>query len=195
MLVDTHCHIDFSDFAHDRFDVFRRMIKADVRKVLVPGIDLQSSRQIVTMFPENEDIYFAVGVHPNHLDGWDDDTASRIAELCVSTSVVAIGEIGLDYYWDRTDENKQRDVFIEQLLLACSYQLPVVIHTRDKKGSDRAIQDVYDILKSYKDRHVEQSKPFSTCGGVMHSFSYSADWAKKFTKHWFYDWDHWTGNI
>jgi len=180
LLVDTHCHLDFPDFDRDRDEVLFNMDYHKIERALVPAVHLASSKTILSIFTDNLNIFFAVGVHPNEASSWEEVTKDELDQLLNVEKVVAVGEIGLDYYWNKTSRSKQIDIFCQQVALASGHRLPVVIHTRDKKGTDAAIQDVYEILISRDVHAVPSWNADSTVPGVMHSFSYSAAWAEKF---------------
>jgi len=135
---------------------------AGLERILVPGIDLSSSKAALRLADENLGIYAAVGVHPNESVGWDANILEKLQLLAAHTKVVAIGEVGLDYYWDRTPRALQHEIFRAQLALAERVNLPVVIHTRNKDEQDRqCIQDTLMILSEFRNR----------ISGVLHSFS------------------------
>lgn len=164
-LTDTHCHLDFDRFDKDRERVIARAEKQGLTRILVPGIDLSSSRAAVQLAEEYEMIYAAVGVHPNSGTTWQADTRRQLKELAEHPKVKAIGEIGLDYYRDWTPQPLQRKIFREQLALAAELGLPVVVHNRE------AFEDVVPMLVDWQEDlaangHVLAEKP-----GVLHSYS------------------------
>ena len=101
MLIDTHCHLDFDWFDEDRDAVVQRAFDAGVRQIIVPALDLENSRTILALTEKYEGVFAAVGVHPNSSAGWQDSWIGVLHDLAQHSKVVAIGEIGLDYYWDR----------------------------------------------------------------------------------------------
>jgi len=130
--------------------------------MLVPGIDLLTSQDALNLAEEKPGVFAAVGLHPNNVLNWDDDTQEKLELLGSNPKVVAIGEIGLDYYWNRTPQDLQREKFRAQLALSTRLNLPVVIHTRNSSEQNRqCIQDMITILMEY-DTDVQ---------GVLHSFS------------------------
>ena len=165
-LIDTHCHISLTD---DIDSMVMDAEKNNVLKFIMSGCDARSIRdglEIVYRYPS---IFMTIGFHPDEVDNITDKDIKNL-EVLIKTNkkVVGIGEIGLDYYHNDMNKEKQKEYFIKQLELAEKYDLPVVIHSRE------SIQDVLDILK---DRHNR---------GVIHCFSGSLEMAKEFIKIGFY---------
>jgi TatD DNase family protein len=159
-LTDTHCHLDFYDFDGDRDSTLARAWDSGITQILVPGIDLQSSQAAIELSEVHRQIYAAVGVHPNSANNWDMRTIGFLDEMSSHPKVVAVGEIGLDYYRDRSPPLLQKRIFKEQLNLARHLRLPVVIHTRNANPKDRTcIAETLDILSE------------AQVAGVLHSFS------------------------
>jgi TatD DNase family protein len=172
LLVDTHCHLTFHTFDGDRQEVLERAREAGVRRILNPGIDLPSSREAVALAESQPDVYAAVGVHPNDAQTWEDDTLDMLRTLGRHPKVAAIGEIGLDYYWEKTPHDLQQEVFRRQLELAAELTLPVVIHTRNQSAEDPAATiDALEILSEWQAGLVQQASPLAERPGVLHSFS------------------------
>jgi TatD DNase family protein len=163
--VDTHCHLDFNRFDPDREAVVERAEKAGIIRILNPGIDIQSSRAAISLADQFPRVYAAVGVHPNDALTWKSGTLPELTELARHAKVVAIGEIGLDYYRDRSPKELQRQIFTAQLKLAADMHLPVVIHNRD------ATADLIGILANWKDSLVNSGSPLAKAPGVVHSYS------------------------
>lgn len=130
-LADTHCHLTHPKFDRDRQQVLTRAKAEGVNRILVPGLDLPSSRRAVDLSQQYPEIYAAVGIHPHNAKEWNHSTKGELRELARSPKVVAIGEIGLDYFRDLSPREKQRSVFQTQLDLALEMGLPVVIHNRN----------------------------------------------------------------
>lgn len=165
-LTDTHCHLYFDSYDEDRAAVLARAWEAGVERILVPGIDLASSRAAITLAEEFPGVYAAVGVHPNSATTWDAASLDALRLLAAHPKVVAIGEIGLDYYRDRAPRNLQHQVFREQVSLAGRLNLPVVVHTRNQSPEQRAcLQDVLQTLVEFRSM-LPLERP-----GVVHSFS------------------------
>lgn len=162
--TDTHCHLDFNQFDPDRGAVMHRALEAGLERLLVPGIDLASSRAATCLAAGHPEAYAAIGLHPNSSSQWQRDTLARLRELASQPKVVAIGEIGLDYYRDRAPKTHQVEVFRAQLALARELALPVIIHVRNASPSDRScIADVISILSGWE--------PGVQWRGVVHSYS------------------------
>lgn len=139
-LVDTHCHLDFESFADDVDAVVARAAEAGVTRMIVPSLDLDNAPAVLALAECFPGVYAAVGVHPNSAAGWRDEWLDRLRELAQHPKVVAIGEIGLDYYWDKTPPETQQRALTRQLELAVDLDLPVIIHNRD------ASEDVVRLL-------------------------------------------------
>jgi TatD DNase family protein len=165
LLADTHCHLDFNSFNEDRDRVIERARQAGVERILNPAIDLDSSRRIVELAETYPELYAAVGVHPNDALTWDENALIALRELAAHPKVIAIGEIGLDYYRDNSPPELQRQIFSEQLDLAGSLGLPVVIHNR------QASEDVLELLRSWHRSLMASESALSMRPGVLHSFS------------------------
>ncbi|MCI0518924.1 MAG: TatD family hydrolase [Chloroflexi bacterium] len=164
-LVDTHCHLDFNTFDEDRGAMLARARQAGVVRMLNPGIDLASSQAAIRLAEEHEAVYAACGVHPNDGQRWKSDTKNQLRTLARHPKVRAIGEIGLDYYRDRTPREMQKHIFQEQLDLASEIGLPVVIHCR------QAVEDVLAMLAAWRAGLVAAGSPLADRPGVLHSFS------------------------
>lgn len=164
-IIDTHCHLDFDWFDEDREQVIERAAEAGVERMIVPGLDVRSCREILKIADAFPEVYAAIGVHPNSGTTWKPSTLKELTELVQHPKVVAIGEIGLDYYRDRTPQDIQREIFREQLELASETDLPVIIHSRD------AFEDVLEILSEWKNQLEKANKFLAEKPGVLHSYS------------------------
>jgi TatD DNase family protein len=179
ILTDTHCHLDFASYEQDRELVIERARKAGLERMLNPGIDIDTSWAALRLAEYYPEVYAAVGVHPNSALSWDRETYRELEELARNPKVVAIGEIGLDYYRKGSPVEVQRSVFITQLGLAGSLGLPVIIHSRD------AIVEMMEILTDWVGELLKSKSILSERPGVLHSYSgdrAAAEWAvgKKF---------------
>lgn len=161
-LVDTHCHLDFESFHDDVAEVVERAAAAGVTRIIVPSLDLDNAAAVLALAGRFPGVYAAVGVHPNSAAGWQDDWIERLRELARHPKVVAIGEVGLDYYWDKTPAKTQHRALAAQLELAAELHLPVIIHNRN------ASADTLHLLST--SLLIDSARP-----GVLHSFS--GDWA------------------
>ena len=147
MLADTHCHLNFESFNVDRTAVIERAIQVGVERILVPGVDLETSRSAFDLADQVECVYAAAGVHPNDGSSWDENTFGVLRSLLSNPKVVAVGEIGLDDYWNHTPGDLQRRLFEQQLELAAEADLPVVVHVRDRDLAHRpALTDAIAIF-------------------------------------------------
>lgn len=168
MLIDSHAHLDDEKFNGDRQYLIENLQENGLELVLNIGADLQSSINSVNLAKEYENIYAVVGVHPHSAKDVTDETLKEIKELAGREKVVAIGEIGLDYHYDYSPRDIQREQFIAQLKLAKEVNLPVVIHSRE------ATQETLDIIKA----EVEDGG----LTGVLHAFSGSPEIAREYIK-------------
>lgn len=162
-LVDSHCHINFDSYDEDRAEVITRAAAADVTRILNPGVDLETSRAGLQLSQDYDGMYAAVGIHPNSTADFHTEMLDDLRQLALySSKVVAVGEIGLDYYWDKSPKTRQIAAFEAQLGLAAELERPVIIHNRE--GSE----DVMAILETWVKILPEslQARP-----GVFHSFS------------------------
>jgi TatD DNase family protein len=164
LLVDSHCHLQDPKFDGEHEAVVRRSREAGVSALVIVGYDLESSRRAVEMADSFENTYATVGVHPHDAKTLTPADIDPLARLAENPCVVAIGEIGLDFYRNLSPPARQRDAFREQLHLARSLQLPVVVHARD------ADEETFEILAD----HGRRVPPLSLedCPlGVMHCFA------------------------
>jgi TatD DNase family protein len=176
-LTDTHCHLMLPQFDQDRNKVLERAQEADVDRILVPGIDLHTSHLAVELAQKHANIYAAVGIHPHDARTWNAETAAQIGELARAEGVVAIGEIGLDYYRNLSTPEQQKRAFQAQLALAAEIGLPVVIHNRE------ATQDIIKTLLAWsRDLPVE----LQDRAGVLHAYSADIDTARLAARSGFY---------
>jgi TatD DNase family protein len=172
VLVDTHCHLNFDSFNNDRGAVLERAREAEVERILNPGVDLVTSQAAVKLAESHPEVFAAVGVHPNDALTWDNNTPDQLMELAKHPKVVAIGEIGLDYYRNQAPHDIQKWVFRQQLTLAAEVGLPVVIHMRNTNLQDReATVDVLHILSEWRSELAKVGSPLEDYPGVLHSFS------------------------
>lgn len=166
-LVDSHCHLDQPQFDEDRDAMIDRARAVGVGLMVNPGIDLAASRAAIALAERHPEVYAAVGVHPNDCDGFDARTVEVLRSLAAHPKVVAIGEIGLDYYWDKVEPAQQRRVLEMQLDLAASLGLPVIIHSRESN------EDVAAVLRAWVNGEAFRSSPLARrpYAGVLHAFS------------------------
>ena len=162
MLFDTHAHYDSRQFDADRDAVLSALPGQGVGLVVNPGCDLDSSRKAIAIAERYPFVYAAVGVHPEDCGGWQDGGVDGLRSLAAHPKVVAIGEIGLDYYWKDNPRELQQQVFRAQLALAQELDLPAIVHDREAHGDSLAIV-----------------REFPRVRGVFHCFSGSAEMARE----------------
>ncbi len=173
VLTDTHCHIDLEKFSPDRESVLERARQAGIKRILVPGLHLSSSRAILTLVEKRAGLFAAVGVHPTEAGGFSEADIPGLRNLARSSKVKAIGEIGLDYYWDACPHEVQQAVLGRQLSLAGELGLPVVLHFREKGDvpDGACASDLLAILENWVNQLSKSGNPLASHPGVLHSFS------------------------
>ena len=161
MLFDTHVHLN--DVSYENYqEIIQNALSNGVKKMVVVGFDLDSSKRAIEIAKEYPFVYAAIGIHPSEANkGYDKDLIELEKLIC--DKVVAIGEIGLDYHYDGVIKENQSDLFIKQIQIAKRNNLPIIIHSRD------ACRDTVDILKEYKGCYSK---------GIMHCYAYSYEIAK-----------------
>ena len=171
MIFDTHAHYDDPAFDEDRESLLLKLPEEGITRVVNVAASLKGCRDSLDLAKKYDFIYASIGVHPSDTGELTDDDLAFMEKLCREEAlqqrgkVVAVGEIGLDYYWDEPDRETQKKWFVRQLSIAKDTGLPVVIHSRD------AAKDTMDIIKA---EHK------GTTGGVIHCFSYGADQAREY---------------
>lgn len=167
MLFDTHVHLNDLKYKDDLLEVLDRAEAGGIKKMLVVGYDKATNIKALELAEKFDNIYAAVGWHPVDAITLTDELFAELEEQAKHPKVVAIGECGLDYYWDTSPRDVQEEVFIRQIKLAQRLNKPLVIHTRD------SISNTLEVLKASNAKLV---------GGVMHCFSGSVDMAHAFIK-------------
>ena len=160
-MIDTHSHIDMLQNPEAEIE---ESLKAGVEKIIIPGVEPDTFDKITEFIDKYDCVFGCIGVHPSEAQKFTNDTAKKIALLAQHPKIVGIGEIGLDYYWDKTFVDTQKKVFQTQIEIAMSLDLPVVIHDRE------AHLDTFNILKETKYNKV-----------LMHCFSGSVEFARECT--------------
>jgi TatD DNase family protein len=173
LLIDSHAHIDLPEFDKDRDQVMLRARQQGVRAVINVGMDAESSRKALAMAKRYDDMFVAVGCHPHEAAKMKEGDLESLAELTQDSRVVAIGEIGLDFYRNLSPRPSQLEVFQRQLDLASNLSLPVVIHCR------QAHKEVYEVLSAW----VEAADGRQ---GVIHCFSGDIEMAGRYIELGFY---------
>jgi len=170
-IFDTHAHYDEESFDKDREELFAALQKQGIAHVVNVGASLSSSKKTLALVRQYPFLYGAVGIHPNETEDFTEEGITFLKEAAMQEKIVAIGEIGLDYYWDQSEIENQKKWFVRQLKLAKEVALPVIIHSRE------AAKDTLELMK---ENGAEQ------IGGVIHCFSYSEEMAEEFLKLGFY---------
>ncbi|WP_088105950.1 TatD family hydrolase [Halalkalibacter urbisdiaboli] len=163
MLFDTHVHLNADQFEEDVEDVMKRAVEVGVREMVVVGFDEKTITRALELVKAYENLYAAVGWHPVDAVDMTESHLEWIEELSQHPKVVALGEMGLDYHWDKSPKEVQKEVFRKQIRLAKKVKMPIIIHNRD------ADQDIVDILKEEGADEV---------GGIMHCFGGSLEIAQ-----------------
>ena len=164
MYFDTHVHLNSPKYENID-EIIKNASENGVTRMIVVGYDVETSKKALNLAKFYDFVYAAVGIHPSEVKTLREENLSEIEKLLENEKVVAIGEIGLDYYWDKDNKEKQKEIFVEQLKLANKYNLPIIVHSRD------AAEDTYDVLKENKKYYKK---------GIMHCYSYSVELAEKF---------------
>ena len=167
MIFDTHAHYDDEAFDEDRDEVLTSLRERGVGTVVNVGASMEGSRRSVSLSEEYEFVYSAVGVHPDEVGELREEDMEWMREQLQKPKVVAVGEIGLDYYWDKEGHDLQKKWFLRQLKLAKELKKPVIIHSRE------AAADTMELLKA--NYHGEMPM-------VMHCYSYSTEMAREYRK-------------
>ena len=198
MFTDTHCHLDLNQFDPDREQVLRRAQDAGITRILVPALDWESSLAVIRLTQTHPALFAAVGFHPIDGEKWDDSSYESLMKLILEsgglplmqeqtpalhTKIVAIGEIGLDYYWVKEPEKQahQRKILKQQLRLAQEVGLPAVIHMReaDDAWHGQASVDLLEILSEWHNSLRSRGHALAEMPGVLHSFNGNLDTAQK----------------
>lgn len=173
MIFETHAHYDDKKFDSDREELLLSMQENGIDKIINIGCDKKTCEATIDLMNTYDFVYGAIGVHPSDIKTMDEELFFWMGQQLSHPKVVAVGEIGLDYYWDKEEEIQklQRDWFVRQLELAKEADLPVIIHSREAAA---------DTLEIMKQEHRENSR------GVIHCFSYSKEVAREYVKMGYY---------
>ena len=165
---DSHCHLNDEAFQDDLEQVISSAKEKGIKAILVLGYDIPACKKAIEIAETHDIVYAGVGIHPQNIDGYELDVLDEIEALAHHPKVKAIGEVGLDYYWDNTPETKARQCpfFIKQIELANKLHLPLSIHARE------ALEDTYNILSEHR----------PTSGAVLHCYSGSVEMMARFAK-------------
>lgn len=169
MIFETHAHYDDGKYDEDREELLKKVHDSGVSPIINVGASIESTKTTLELAKSHDYIYAAVGVHPSDIEGLNEDSFAWLKDQTSYDKTVAIGEIGLDYYWDKEPkvQEAQRYWFGRQLELARETGLPVIIHSRD------AAEDTMQVIKEHKAQEIP---------GVIHCYSYSKELAREFVK-------------
>lgn len=170
-IIDTHAHYDDEQFDKDREKLLTILPEVGIELVVNVGASIESSKTTIALTKKYPHVYGAVGVHPSNTEELNEENFQWLSQAARQEKIVAVGEIGLDYYYDEPDRQIQKKWFERQIELAENMGLPIIIHSRE------AARDTYEIMKA---NHCEN------IGGVVHCFSYSVEMAKLFLDMGFY---------
>ncbi|NLK68337.1 MAG: TatD family hydrolase [Clostridiaceae bacterium] len=171
MIVDSHAHYDDEQFDTDRADVLKRIQEQDIVRVVNPASNLSSARKCIELSEAYDFVYCAVGIHPHDSQEYSQQSLEIIRKMAEHKKVVAIGEIGLDYHYDFSPRDVQKQCFAAHIQLALQLELPLIIHNRESH------KDILDIIKAEKGYNA---------GGVFHCFTGSVEMAKEVLDMGFY---------
>ena len=197
ILTDTHCHLDLDKFDEDRDEVIQRAIETGVTRVLIPALELESSSAVIKLAESHQNLYAALGFHPTELDKWNESSIENLRGLILphltptpggrgaqgEGKIVAIGEIGLDYYWVKESDKRaqQREVLKQQLKLAQEVNKPAVIHMREENDAwfGQASIDLLEIISEWHAELRTKNHPLVEKPGVLHSYNGNLETARK----------------
>lgn len=171
MIIDSHAHYDDEAFDCDREELLNRLPEKGIGLVVNASASIETAKDILGLMDKYAHVYGTMGVHPSETGPLTEEDIQWLYQQCQHAKVVAVGEIGLDYYWDTPDRDIQKKWFIRQIEMARDVQLPLVIHSRD------AAADTLDIMKTMDTESI---------GGVIHCFSYGKEMAREYLNMGFY---------
>ena len=170
-IIDTHSHYNDEAFDEDREELLLSLPTKGIDRVVNIAVDIESSKECIELADKYDYIYATVGVHPSYVHEMQSDYIEKLKDLAKHEKVVAIAEIGLDYYWSTEHKEKQKEEFARQLELAKELGLTAVIHSRD------AAKDTLDMMVAKRAGEI---------GGVVHCYSYGVELAREYLKMGFY---------
>lgn len=165
-IIDTHCHLDFAEFSHDRDKVLNRAREQGVNGFVVPGVKKSTWHELILLCEQSKDLHYALGLHPMFIKAHQPEHIDTLRECVANNRPVAIGEIGLDFYDRSLLVDMQLTIFEQQLSVACDVGLPVILHVR------KAHEEVLGCLKK-----------FPVIGGIVHAFNGSLQQAERYQQH------------
>lgn len=167
MLIDTHAHLYLDRFSNDLPAVLDRARAAGVERIVMPAIDVASIHKALTLSTQYDGLYVMSALHPSDTKEATDYDFEAVTALCDDPRVVAVGESGIDYYWDRSFDAVQHDFFRRHIRLAIDKDLPLILHIRDKQGRDEAHRDVVRLLREER----QQAAYPERLRGIFHCFT------------------------
>lgn len=165
-LIDTHSHIYVKKFDSDRESMLHRARENGIGPIVMPAIDVASIHAAIHLCEEHEDLYAMAALHPSETGEATEDDFAEVVRLCANDHIVAVGESGLDYYWDRSFDEQQIHFFRRHIQLAMDTNLPLILHMRDKQGRDEVHRDMVRILKEEQDKSATPDQ----LRGIFHCF-------------------------
>ena len=171
MIFETHAHYEDEQYEQDREELLLKMPSEGVEYIVNVGSSMETSKESIQLARQYEGMYAAAGLHPDYAGEANEENLKLLADWCQEPEVVAVGEIGLDYYYEEPGRKMQQEAFAAQLDLAYEQHMPVIVHSRD------AAQDTSNLLKEHHG---------GAYGGVIHCFSYSVEMAQEFIRMGFY---------
>ena len=173
MLIDTHAHVNFETYSTRIDEVFENAKSNDVNIMILPGVEVSKWDEIINLVEKYENVYGAIGVHPSEIKDFDEEASKRMTKLLKHPKIKAVGEIGLDYYWEKDEavRARQKEIFIDQIKLANAAKKTLIIHERE------AHKDAFDILKENVSEDINV---------VMHCFSGSVEFMKECVNQGYY---------
>jgi len=163
MFIDSHCHLFYDDFKNDLSEVISRAINSGVKYFIVPATNHETARQAIELAEQYPSIFVSVGFHPLDLSEFSTDRLALIEKMILHPKVIAIGEIGIDYFYDRSPREYQKEIFSLQIELAIRTDLPIIVHTRD------SVHDAVEIAVRYAKSYPEWRNKGKR--GVFHCFT------------------------
>ena len=166
MIIDSHVHLNDEELFPRIEEIIEKAKANGIEAFMCVGYDRESSEMALEIATMYDEVFAAIGIHPSAAKHYKESDLVWLEENLKHEKVKALGEMGLDYFWDRSSENRQKELFIKQINLANKYRLPIIVHMRD------AINDTYEVIKEHKDKDLS---------GVMHCYSGSWEYVKNFT--------------
>jgi len=163
-MIDTHCHINTDKFDEDRDEVIKRAFVSGVEKIIIPAIEPNDFDGIIELVNKYEQVYCGIGIHPHNVANVQDSDLETVKEYCKKDKVIAIGEIGIDYFYDFAPKEKQLEVFDKQIKIALENNLPIIVHNRE------ADDDILQVIENNQNGNLK---------GVLHCFSSDINVLKK----------------